>query len=212
MKLSNLRKEVMAVPLDVVFTLHALRDVIWQRELERSLRDPSEAAAFSCLVHLQRWLRWGAGTQRSADSGVCPQCGDHDGLIVCHGGYWAICHLHRARWFAGFLSHRERSLDRAFTKMDARIFAAYREIDSLHRDQVEHFGVCPVCFSSDGYLNVGRTHWFVCHEHGLRWCAGANLFSSWRRETQADWDANWDRIRRYREVEPTQPEAPADQC
>jgi len=211
MEVSNLRKEVMAIPLDVVFTLHALRDVIWQRELEHYLRDPSEAAAFSCLVHLQRWLRWGAGTQRSADSGVCPQCGDHDGLIVYHGGYWAICHLHRARWFAGFLNHRERSRHRSWRKMDARILDAYREIDPLQRDQQQHFGVCPVCFASDGYLNVGSTHWFVCHEHRVRWYAGSNLFSSWRRESQAQWDENWDRIRAYPDVEPVRHDTTAEQ-
>jgi hypothetical protein len=95
--------------------------------------------------------------------------------------------------------------------MDARIFAAYREIDPLQRDQQQHFGVCPVCFSSDGYLNVESTHWFVCHEHRLRWCAGANLFSSWRRETDADWNENWERIREYCEIEPVRSDTTAEQ-
>jgi RecA-family ATPase len=25
-----------------------------------------------------------------------------------------------------------------------------------------------------------RSHWFVCHEHKVKWCVGSNLFSGWR--------------------------------
>jgi hypothetical protein len=66
----------------------------------------------------------------------------------------------------------------------------------------DHFGVCPVCGQNDGFLNVRRAHWFVCNAHRLRWCAGENLFSCWRRETTAMWREAWEKIREYREVTP----------
>jgi hypothetical protein len=48
----------------------------------------------------------------------------------------------------------------------------------------DYFGVCPKCGKNDGYINIGRGHWFFCTEHKIRWCAGANLFSSWQDETE----------------------------
>ena len=67
-------------------------------------------------------------------------------------------------------------------------------------DDDNRFGACPVCGGSDGYLNLGRNHYFVCHEHKFRWCVGENLFSSWRHETEADWHKNWELISEYREL------------
>ncbi len=29
----------------------------------------------------------------------------------------------------------------------------------------DHFGVCPECGRTDGFLNVNRHHFFVCHTH-----------------------------------------------
>lgn len=69
-------------------------------------------------------------------------------------------------------------------------------------EEVDAWGGCPLCGKHDGYLNIGRSHWFVCHEHRTKWCGGENLFSTWRRESPADWDENWRRIDDYREVEP----------
>ena len=66
----------------------------------------------------------------------------------------------------------------------------------------DHFGVCPTCGKTDGYLNIGSRHWFVCHAHRVRWCVGSNLFSSWRDETKEQWQANADRIEDYQEIEP----------
>ena len=68
-------------------------------------------------------------------------------------------------------------------------------------DQAHYWGVCPHCRRTDGFLNVQRAHWFVCHEHRLRWCAGANLFSCWRSESGVDWERNWERIGDYRVIE-----------
>ena len=37
-----------------------------------------------------------------------------------------------------------------------------------------YFGVCPICKQTDGYLNIGRSHGFVCHAHKKKWCMGSN--------------------------------------
>jgi hypothetical protein len=70
-----------------------------------------------------------------------------------------------------------------------------------------YFGWCPHCRNNDGYLNVGRSHWFVCDEHKTKWCIGANLFSSWRDETEEEQrHLYYERgIDKYQEVEPVFP-------
>ena len=70
----------------------------------------------------------------------------------------------------------------------------------------EYFGGCPHCGKNDGYLNVGREHWFVCHQHRATWWAGSNLFSAWRDETEDDWRKNEGRMHDYEVVEPIYPE------
>ncbi|WP_026987650.1 hypothetical protein [Fodinicurvata fenggangensis] len=72
-----------------------------------------------------------------------------------------------------------------------------------------HFGVCPKCHSHNGYLNVSKTHWFVCDRHKVKWCVGVGLFSTWEFETQADWTAADAKLREYTKVEPDFPETGA---
>lgn len=70
---------------------------------------------------------------------------------------------------------------------------------------LDYFGTCPICARNDGHLNVGRAQWFVCHEHQVRWCAGENLFSTCRHESEADWQRNWTHIGGYLVVQPLRP-------
>lgn len=70
-----------------------------------------------------------------------------------------------------------------------------------------YFGVCPTCELTDGYLNVGRAHFFVCHVHRVRWLIGDNLFSSWRFLSPDEWQANWDQIKEYEDILPYRPDA-----
>lgn len=70
-------------------------------------------------------------------------------------------------------------------------------------------GLCPVCRRSDGYLNTGRDHWFVCERHRVCWCAGSNLFSTWRDQTEADWRANAAALAGFRVVAPFHHARPA---
>lgn len=61
----------------------------------------------------------------------------------------------------------------------------------------ETFGACPQCGQNDGYYNIHRAHWFVCHEHRVRWLRGENLFSTWRDENESDWNNNREIIGSY---------------
>ena len=38
-----------------------------------------------------------------------------------------------------------------------------------------YFGLCPHCHDNDGFINLGRGHWFLCHEHKVMWFIGSNL-------------------------------------
>lgn len=64
----------------------------------------------------------------------------------------------------------------------------------------QYFGNCPTCHKTNGYVNIGRHHWFICHQHQVRWCEGSNLFSGWREETEEDWRRNWEEIKDYQSV------------
>lgn len=66
----------------------------------------------------------------------------------------------------------------------------------------EHFGVCPICGKTDGYLNYGSSHYFVCDAHQVYWEVGANLFSCWKDEDEATWEANAEKLSAFTEVEP----------
>ncbi len=71
------------------------------------------------------------------------------------------------------------------------------------------FGGCPGCGDTDGYLNVGPDHWFVCHRHKTRWRAGSNFFSGWRDESEETWLRNRFKLAGYMwVVEPVMPIAP----
>jgi hypothetical protein len=69
----------------------------------------------------------------------------------------------------------------------------------------EYFGGCPECGQTDGYLNLGRDHWFVCDQHRTKWWIGSNVFSCWRNETQEDWYRAAAKLSQHREVEPIYP-------
>jgi hypothetical protein len=72
-------------------------------------------------------------------------------------------------------------------------------------EAIDYFGGCPKCWRNDGCLNVGPVHWFICHKHRTKWFVGENLFSTWRDETEDEWQANHDRIREYRLVDAVEP-------
>jgi hypothetical protein len=66
-------------------------------------------------------------------------------------------------------------------------------------------GGCPICGGNDGWLNVNRDEWAVCHGHSTKWLIGSNLFSDWQAETEVDWLRNFYKLATYREVEPLLP-------
>jgi hypothetical protein len=66
-----------------------------------------------------------------------------------------------------------------------------------------YFGLCPNCGGgNDGYLNIGKGHWFVCNQCKTKWFFGSNLFSTWRYEDEDTWRQNHAKLADYQEVEP----------
>ena len=57
-----------------------------------------------------------------------------------------------------------------------------------------YFGACPTCGGCDGYLNVGRSHWFYCEKHKVKWCVGSNLFDSWKDQTEEEQRRLYDEV------------------
>jgi hypothetical protein len=82
--------------------------------------------------------------------------------------------------------------------------------DNNIREQADgYFGWCPQCRNNNGYRNIGRDHWFVCDEHKTKWCVGANLFSSWKEQTEEDWQKTADLLNTYTEIKPVYDEETA---
>jgi hypothetical protein len=76
------------------------------------------------------------------------------------------------------------------------------------REQADgYFGWCPKCKNNDGYLNIGREHWFLCKEHKVKWCVGYNLFSSWQHETEDEQRSIYDELDfgTFEKIEPANP-------
>ena len=69
-------------------------------------------------------------------------------------------------------------------------------------DPDNYWGQCPVCHSNDGYVNIGRGHWFFCKAHKKMWYVGSNLFDEWRHQTKDNFKSNFRLIEDFEEVEP----------
>jgi hypothetical protein len=76
-----------------------------------------------------------------------------------------------------------------------------------------YFGVCPHCGRHDGYLNIGRAHWFFRKQHRVKWCAGSDLFSGWRDRSEDEQRRRFDEVGmgEFEDIEPVYPavETPA---
>ncbi len=70
----------------------------------------------------------------------------------------------------------------------------------------EYFGGCPHCGQTNGFLNLGRDHWFICDRHKTKWWSGSNIFSCWREEDEETWQRNRFKLSEYMTVEPIHPE------
>jgi len=76
--------------------------------------------------------------------------------------------------------------------------------DVIQLSEANNFGDCPECGRNDGYINIGRGHWFVCHKHQTMWFIGSNLFSDWKEETEEEQRNNFDLLglASFKRVEP----------
>ncbi len=75
-----------------------------------------------------------------------------------------------------------------------------------------YFGDCPKCRQNNGYLNIGREHWFICRKHRVKWYVGSNIFPGWRTETERAWKQNTLLLANFMEIEPLQQYRPAEDC
>lgn len=67
-------------------------------------------------------------------------------------------------------------------------------------DSGRYWGACPECGENDGFLNIHKEHWFVCHRHKVKWLVGTNLLSSWCYEDEDDWLANEAKLAEYTDI------------
>ena len=66
----------------------------------------------------------------------------------------------------------------------------------------KHCGLCPKCGKSDGYVNLGKEHWFICRDHKSKWFAGINMFEGWENQTVAQAESIELMLSSYKEVVP----------
>lgn len=50
-------------------------------------------------------------------------------------------------------------------------------------------------------FNLGRMHFVACDECQTYMFVGSNLMSSWRGENDDVWIRNWNRVKRYKEIQ-----------
>jgi hypothetical protein len=62
------------------------------------------------------------------------------------------------------------------------------------------FGVCPECGDDWHHCNVGKSHFGYCDHCSTFAPIGVNLFSSWQKETNEQWERNRQRLDGMREV------------
>jgi hypothetical protein len=65
-----------------------------------------------------------------------------------------------------------------------------------------HCGVCPDCGKSDGFVNLGKEHWFICRDHKTKWFVGVNLFEGWENQTVAQAQSIEIMLETYKEIVP----------
>jgi hypothetical protein len=65
-----------------------------------------------------------------------------------------------------------------------------------------HFGVCPKCGRTSGYLNIGRDHWFICRRHRVKWYVASGIFPDWLHEDESVWKKNSELLSSFLEIEP----------
>lgn len=63
------------------------------------------------------------------------------------------------------------------------------------------FGLCPHCGGSDGYLNIGAYHFFVCDVHNAYWQTKSHVLP-WEHENIEIWEANISKLEKYTECDP----------
>ncbi len=66
----------------------------------------------------------------------------------------------------------------------------------------KQFGVCPICNKTDGFVNLGKEHWFICRDHETKWFIGINLFEGWQNQTVSQAQGIEAMLDKYKEIDP----------
>ena len=77
-----------------------------------------------------------------------------------------------------------------------------------HKRDGYHFGHCLNEDHDNYYCNVkfkgdtvGKNQVMYCQECKICWLIGRNLFSSWRYETEEDWERNYEMIKDFEYID-----------
>jgi hypothetical protein len=73
------------------------------------------------------------------------------------------------------------------------------------------FVTCPHCRKAEEHLVIGNAHWYICHQHRVRWQEKRELLSPGQWDTECvgvdgleeleeEYEKEWDRIKDYREL------------
>ena len=63
-------------------------------------------------------------------------------------------------------------------------------------------GVCSKCGKTDGFVNLGKEHWFICRDHKSKWLAGINMYEGWKNQTVAQTESIELMLSSYKEIVP----------
>lgn len=89
------------------------------------------------------------------------------------------------------------------------------DLDTKRKTRIDidnEFGLCPVCYSTPIFRNVGSVHFACCDRDRVCWSVGSNLFSAWREQSENIWQENERLLLTYKRVDPAygnEPDAPA---
>ena len=79
------------------------------------------------------------------------------------------------------------------------------KVRAVADDLVPLFAGCAHCDSTDGYINIGQGHWFVCHKHRMQWYIGCDIFADWKEQTEEQQRAIHSNFADYQVIRPIFP-------
>ena len=79
------------------------------------------------------------------------------------------------------------------------------QMNDIVSNNITLFAGCPHCGNTDGYINIGEGHWFVCHLHKTQWYIGCDIFPDWKEQTEEQQRAIHSNVADYEVIRPIFP-------